>query len=255
MMLQDGVKLLDNCIDRFELDLVIKPHVIEYLLNLDFACIPAFVFCGECCKAHYDILFDYHKEKWCSNYCCFQLGKWAAALIAIGSIALIVGLCVCCCKACCGRSQSVGVVMQGANPGELYIFPTGIVRQGFIDGMIRCCCGQFLDAADSESKPHGAATAGVSHDPSPELPSLDGFFLSKWAAALIAIGSIALIVGLCVCCCKACCGRSQSVGVVVQGANPGVAVVNSSMQQTVNPSHTVQQQPGYPMIQAPSYPA
>lgn len=43
----------------------------------------------------------------------------------------------------------------------------------------RCCCGQFLDAADSESKPHGAATAGVSHEPSPELPSLDGFFLSK----------------------------------------------------------------------------
>eukprot|EP00105_Crassostrea_gigas_P009240 XP_011424106.1 PREDICTED: uncharacterized protein LOC105325981 isoform X2 [Crassostrea gigas] len=141
--------------------------------------IPAFVFCGECCKAHYDILFDYHKEKWCSNYCCFQLGKYD------------------------------------------------------------CCDNSLLQAPSSERDDF----------------CTDYFHSNVWAAALIAIGSIALIVGLCVCCCKACCGRSQSVGVVMQGANPGVAVVNSSMQQTVNPSHTVQQQPGYPMIQAPSYPA
>lgn len=64
------------------------------------------------------------------------LYRWAGALIALGGIALIVGLCVCCCKACCGRSQSVGVVMQGANPGELYIL-LRLKRRVLIGGMDR----------------------------------------------------------------------------------------------------------------------
>ncbi|XP_052692007.1 uncharacterized protein LOC128177811 [Crassostrea angulata] len=139
--------------------------------------IPAFVFCGECCKAHYDLRLQYNDEKWCSNYCCDQIVKFD------------------------------------------------------------CCDNGLLQVPSSERTDY----------------CVDYFHSNGWAAALIVIGSIALIVGLCVCCCKACCCRSQSVG--VQGANPGVTVVNSAMQQTVNPNHTVQQQPGYPVNQVPSYPA
>uniref|UniRef100_K1QZK3 Uncharacterized protein n=1 Tax=Magallana gigas TaxID=29159 RepID=K1QZK3_MAGGI len=79
----------------------------------------------------------------------------------------------------------------------------------------------------------------------------------KWVPVLIALGSFAVLVGLCVFIHKACCGRSQSVGVVLQGPNPGVTVVhsgNTMQQQPGYPSNTMQQ-PGYPMQQAPNYPA
>uniref|UniRef100_A0A8W8HLB8 Uncharacterized protein n=1 Tax=Magallana gigas TaxID=29159 RepID=A0A8W8HLB8_MAGGI len=107
--------------------------------------IPAFVFCGECCKAHYDILFKYNDEKWCSNYCCFQIGKYD----------------------CCDNS------LLQAPSSERDDFCADYFHSN------TCYCGQFRDAADSESRQHDAATAGVSREPSPELPGLDGSFLSK----------------------------------------------------------------------------
>ncbi|XP_011450349.2 uncharacterized protein LOC128177130 [Crassostrea angulata] len=162
-----------------------------YLSCLVILGAPIFVFCGECCRAHYDILFSYNEEKWCSNYCCFQLGKYD------------------------------------------------------------CCDNFLLQAPSIERKDFCAA-----------------FFTSNvWVPVLISIGGLILFIGLCVCICKACCGSSRSTGVVMHGANPGVAVVNSSnmmqqpgypnhmMQQPGYPSNSMQQQPGYPMHQPPSYPA
>ncbi|XP_062576453.1 protein shisa-5-like isoform X1 [Saccostrea cucullata] len=106
---------------------------------------PLLVWAGECCKAHYDILLSYNKEKWCDDYCCIQLGKydccsnvlfqapsseredlcaayfsqheWVAVLIGLGCIAVFVGIIICICKSCCGHSRT-GVVMHGAaGPG------------------------------------------------------------------------------------------------------------------------------------------
>ncbi|XP_011424105.3 uncharacterized protein [Magallana gigas] len=126
------------------------------LTSLVICGIPAIVLCDECCKAH-NGLFLKNNEKWCSNYCCFKLGKfdccdnyllqapsseredfcsdyyrsheWVPVLIALGSLALLVGLCVFIHKACCGRSQSVGVVLQGPNPGVTVVHSGNTMQQ------------------------------------------------------------------------------------------------------------------------------
>ncbi|XP_048732518.1 uncharacterized protein LOC125649218 [Ostrea edulis] len=110
------------------------------------AVVPVYVLAGECCKAHYDLTLSYNKEKWCDDYCCFQFAKydccsklllrapsseredfcaaffsdneWAAALVALGCVALAVGGCVFICKVCCGSSRVTGTtISSGAAPG------------------------------------------------------------------------------------------------------------------------------------------
>ncbi|XP_022329761.1 uncharacterized protein LOC111128447 isoform X2 [Crassostrea virginica] len=141
--------------------------VIAFLISMG---LPAFVFSGECCKAHYDILFKFNKEKWCSNYCCLQVGKYD------------------------------------------------------------CCDTAFLQAPSSEREDFCSAY----------------FDANVWAAVLLAIGIIAVVVGGCVCICKVCCPGHRSTGVVIPGqTGPGVTVVNSQNSQMT------QQHPGYPMYPPP----
>ena len=50
---------------------------------------------------------------------CLNL-SWAAVLLAIGIIAVVVGGCVCICKVCCPGHRSTGVVIPGqTGPGTL----------------------------------------------------------------------------------------------------------------------------------------
>lgn len=52
------------------------------------------------------------------NFCLNS--SWAAVLLAIGIIAVVVGGCVCICKVCCPGHRSTGVVIPGqTGPGTL----------------------------------------------------------------------------------------------------------------------------------------
>nr|XP_011450341.2 uncharacterized protein LOC105344290 isoform X1 [Crassostrea gigas]XP_011450342.2 uncharacterized protein LOC105344290 isoform X1 [Crassostrea gigas]XP_034322903.1 uncharacterized protein LOC105344290 isoform X1 [Crassostrea gigas] len=127
-----------------------------YLSCLLVLGVPTLVLCGECCRAHFSLL-SYNKEKWCSNYCCFQLGKyyccdsfllqapsiqrrdfcaafftsnaWVPVLISIGGLILFIGLCVCICRRCCGSSRSTGGVLHGANPGVTVVNSSTMMQQ------------------------------------------------------------------------------------------------------------------------------
>ncbi|XP_069129583.1 uncharacterized protein [Argopecten irradians] len=97
---------------------------------------------GECCRAHYNIIGNEvsNDQKWCDNYCCFNLIKydccnniimrapadmrmdfcaaWFAdhwyvpLLVVLGIVASLITCCVCCCCACCAcRNRSSGTVV------------------------------------------------------------------------------------------------------------------------------------------------
>nr|XP_022335058.1 protein shisa-5-like [Crassostrea virginica] len=121
--------------------------VIAFLISMG---LPELVFSGECCKAHYSILGNYNTEKWCSNYCCIQLGiydccdnvllqapsyeredfcsaylrdnVWVDVVIALGLAAFVIVVCICICKNCCSNARYRGVVLPGqTGPGGVTV--------------------------------------------------------------------------------------------------------------------------------------
>lgn len=112
---------------------------------------------GECCRAHYDLTFEYNEAEWCSSYCCgtsalgalvccdniilqassydrtsvcwnfFQQNVWALVLPIVGGVGLFV-LCIVCCVCLFKGSSSRGTVVH-PNPQpphtNLVVLPMG----------------------------------------------------------------------------------------------------------------------------------